>query len=323
MTELVTVDIGGTNARFAIATVQDDGSIDLGEVVTLGTKDYASLRSAWAAFADRIGRDLPRRGGISFAGPVDGEVLKLTNSPWVVRKALIQSRLGLDDYVIVNDFGAVGYAVSRLKPEHLRHVCGPDETLPTEGVISIVGPGTGLGVAQLLRLADLVHVIETEGGHIEFAPLDPLEDRMLAIVREKFRRVSVERLVSGPGLGNIYTALAAIENRTVSQIEDIALWKLALEGNDVLAAAALDRFCLALGSFAGDLALAHGAVATVIGGGVGVRIADHITESGFHGRYIGKGRFESRMSKLPVKLITHPQPGLLGAAAAFAEKYCK
>ncbi len=323
MTELVTVDIGGTNARFAIATVQDDGTIDLGEVVTLGTRDYASLRSAWEAFAEKIGRPLPPRGGISFAGPVDGEVLKLTNSPWVVRKNLIQSRLGLDEYVIVNDFGAVGYAVSRLKPEDLRHICGPDEPLPAEGVISIVGPGTGLGVAQLLRLNDLVHVIETEGGHIEFAPLDPLEDRMLAIIREKFRRVSVERLVSGPGLGNIHEALALIEDRTVRPIEDIALWKLALEGHDVLAAAALDRFCLALGAFAGDLALAHGAVATVIGGGVGARIGDHLPDSGFHGRYTGKGRFEARMAKLPVKLITHPQPGLLGAAAAFAERHLK
>jgi len=146
---------------------------------------------------------------------------------------------------------------------------------------------------------------------------------MLAIIRKKFRRVSVERLISGPGLGNIHTALAEIEERTVRQIDDISLWKLALEGNDVLAAAALDRFCLAFGSLAGDLALAHGAVATVIGGGVGARIADHLTDSGFHGRYTGKGRFEARMAKLPVKLITHPQPGLLGAAAAFAERHLK
>ena len=323
MTELVAVDIGGTNARFAIATVNDDGSIDLGEVVTLGTKDYASLRTAWEAFAKKIGRDLPRAGGISFAGPVDGEVLKLTNSPWVVRKALIAPRLGLDEYVVVNDFGAVGYAVSRLRPEDLRHVAGPDKPLPDEGVVSIVGPGTGLGVAQLLRKDGFVHVVETEGGHIDFAPLDPLEDRILARLRTRYRRVSVERLVSGPGLANIHEALAAIEGRNIATGEDIALWKAALEGNDALAAAALDRFCLALGAFAGDMALAHGAAASVIGGGVGMRVADHLGASGFHGRYVGKGRFEARMNTLPVKLITHPQPGLLGAAAAFAEKYCR
>ncbi|USI72414.1 glucokinase [Sphingomonas morindae] len=322
-TELVAVDIGGTNARFAIAQVEPDGSIELGEVVTLGTKDYASLRTAWEAFGQRLGRPLPSAGAISFAGPVDGEVLKLTNSPWVVRKNLIQSRLGLDRYVVVNDFGAVGYAVSRLKPQHLRHICGPDVPLPPEGLISILGPGTGLGVAQLLRANGYVHVIETEGGHIDFAPLDPLEDRILSRLRLRYRRVSIERLVSGPGLSNIHEALASIEGRNVTVGDDISLWKLALQGDDALAAAALDRFCLALGSFAGDMALAHGAVATVIGGGIGARVADHLPNSGFHGRYAAKGRFEARMNNIPVKLITHEQPGLLGAAAAFAEKFCR
>jgi glucokinase len=323
MTELVAVDIGGTNARFTIATVNDDGSIDLGDVITLGTKDFASLRTAWQAFGERLGRPLPKQVGISFAGPVTGDVLKLTNSPWVVRKNQIDSELGVDKDIIINDFGAVGYAVSRAKPEDLMHICGPEEPLPAEGVISILGPGTGLGVAQLLRTGGKVHVIETEGGHVDFAALDPLEDRILARLRTRYRRVSTERLVSGPGLMNIYDSLAHIEGRTVEYTEDIALWKSALKGDDTLTAAAFDRFCLALGSIAGDLALAHGAVATVIGGGVGARVADHLPNSGFHGRYIGKGRFEARMSKLPVKLITHFQPGLLGAAAAFAEKYCR
>jgi glucokinase len=320
MTELVAVDIGGTNARFTIATVNGDGTIDLGEVVTLPTHDHASLRSAWEAFGARIGRPVPRAAGISFAGPVDGEVLKLTNSAWVVRQAAIDADLGLDAHVIVNDFAAVGYAVSRLRPEDLRHVCGPDEPLPPDGLVSILGPGTGLGVAQLLRADGGVHVVATEGGHIDWAPLDALEDRVLARLRDKFRRVSVERLASGPGLANIHEALAAIEGRALMATDDAALWKLALSGTDILAAAALDRFCLVLGAFAGDLALAHGAVATVIGGGVGLRVADVLPTSGFHGRYVAKGRFERHMTGLPVKLITHPQPGLLGAAAAFVER---
>ncbi len=323
MTELVAVDIGGTNARFTIATVNDDGGIDLDEVITLGTKAHASLRTAWEAYGARLGRPLPRQVGISFAGPVDGDVLKLTNSPWVVRKSLIEAELGVDKLVIINDFGAVGYAVSRVKPEDLKHICGPEEPLPEQGVISILGPGTGLGVAQLLRLDGLVHVVETEGGHVDFAALDPLEDQILARLRTRYNRVSVERLVSGPGLANIYDSLAHIEGRTVAFTDDIALWQSALGGDDVLTAAAFERFCLALGSIAGDLALAHGAVATVIGGGVGARVADHLPGSGFHGRYIAKGRFEPRMSKLPVKLISHAQPGLLGAAAAFAEKFCR
>jgi glucokinase len=324
MTELVAVDIGGTNARFTIATVHDDGTIDLGEVVTLPTHAYASLRSAWETFAEKIGRPLPKDGAISFAGPVDGKVLKLTNSPWVVRPELIPSVLGLDRYELVNDFGAVAYAVSRLGPKDLRHLCGPDEPLGKEGTISIVGPGTGLGVAQLHRQDGRITVVETEGGHIDFAPLDLLEDQILERLRQRYRRVSVERVVSGPGLANLYEALAAIEGRIVPVGDDIELWKLALAGSDVLASAALDRFCLSLGAVAGDLALAHGAWSgSVIAGGVGARIADHLPISGFAGRYTAKGRFEARMAKIPVKLVMHEQPGLLGAAVAFAERHCR
>jgi glucokinase len=324
MTELVAVDIGGTNARFTIATVHDDGHIELGEVVTLATHAYASLRSAWEAFAEKIGRPLPNAGAIAIAAPVDGSVIKLTNSPWVIRPSLIPSVLGLERYRLINDFGAVAYAVSRVGEQDLRHISGPDEPLGKEGTISMVGPGTGLGVAQLHRQDGQITVVETEGGHIDFAPLDTLEDQILQRLRQRYRRVSIERLVSGPGLANIYEALAAIEGRVVPVGDDKELWKLALDGSDILAAAALDRFCLTLGAIAGDLALAHGAWSgTVIAGGVGARIADHLPISGFGDRYTAKGRFEARMARIPVKLITHAQPGLLGAAAAFAEKYCK
>lgn len=324
MTELVAVDIGGTNARFTIATVRDDGSIELGEVVTLPTHAYASLRSAWAAFAEKVGRPLPDAGAIAIAAPVDGSVIKLTNSPWVIRPSLIPSVLGLERYTLVNDFGAVAYAVSRVQDKDLRHLCGPDEPLGKEGTISVLGPGTGLGVAQLHRQNGRITVVETEGGHVDFAPLDALEDQILQRLRQRYRRVSIERLVSGPGLANIYEALAAIEGRIVPVGDDKELWKLALGGEDILAAAALDRFCLTLGAVAGDLALAHGAWSgTVIAGGVGARVADHLPISGFAGRYIAKGRFEARMARIPVKLITHEQPGLLGAAAAFAEKHCR
>jgi glucokinase len=324
MTELVAVDIGGTNARFTIATVRDDGSIDLGEVVTLPTHAYASLRSAWEAFAEKIGRPLPNAGAIAIAAPVDDTVIKLTNSPWVIRPSLIPSVLGLERYTLINDFGAVAYAVSRVQDKDLRHLCGPNEPLGKEGTISVVGPGTGLGVAQLQRQNGRIAVVETEGGHIDFAPLDALEDQVLQRLRQRYRRVSIERLVSGPGLANIYEALAAIEGRIVPVGDDKELWKLALSGEDILASAALDRFCLTLGAVAGDLALAHGAWAgTVIAGGVGARVADHLPISGFAGRYMAKGRFEARMARIPVKLITHEQPGLLGAAAAFAEKHCR
>ena len=322
MTRTIAVaDIGGTHARFALAEVDAGHVVSLGEPVTLKTAEYASFRTAWEEFGRQSGGELPAALGMAFAGPVGGELLKLTNNPWVIRPALMEEKLGVTEYRIVNDFGAIAFAVAELGEGDFIHLCGPDISLPREGVTTILGPGTGLGVAQLLIDGEHRHVIETEGGHVDFAPLDSLEDQILTHLRRSFRRVSVERVVSGSGLVNIYNALAAIEGRAVTPPEDKALWSAALEGRDALAAASLDRFCLALGAVAGDLALAHGANGVVIAGGLGYRLRDHLHKSGFDDRFIAKGRFERRMEAIPVKLVTHPQPGLFGAAAAFARAY--
>lgn len=321
MRQVAVADVGGTHARFALATVEGGKVVSLDEPVTLKTAEHGSFQLAWEEFGRRAGIDLPKNLAIAFAGPVGGEVLKLTNNPWVIRPSLIKERLGVDDYVIVNDFGAVGYAVATLGDEHFEHLCGPKRPLPDEGVISIVGPGTGLGVAALLRKPDHYEVIETEGGHVDFAPLDSLEDRILVQLRRHFRRISVERVASGQGLWNLYEALGALEGRDLTFHDEKELWAAALAGTDSLANAALDRLCLTLGAVAGDMALAQGASAVVIAGGVGFRLKDYLPKSGFQDRFIAKGRFERRMDEMPVKLITHPQPGLIGAAAAFAREY--
>ena len=318
---IVTTDIGGTHARFALATIDEGRVAAMDEPVTLKTNEHASFQTAWEEFGRRCGEPLPDQLSIAFAGPVGGEVLKLTNNPWVIRPALIGEKLGVGRYTIVNDFGAVAHAVAVLDGNDLQHVCGPDRPLPERGVVSIVGPGTGLGVAMLHRRGDGYDVIETEGGHIDFAPLDSLEDRILSQLRRSFRRVSIERIVSGRGLWNLYEALCAIENRPTAFHDETALWTAALEGRDSLAAAALDRLYLSLGAVAGDLALAQGAVAVVIAGGVGYRLGPQLPRSGFRDRFIAKGRFERRMDEMPVKLITHRNPGLLGAAAAFAREH--
>jgi glucokinase len=321
--ELVAVDIGGTHARFAIAEVTNGHVTSLGETVTLSTAAYASLQTAWEAFGNRSGHALPRAAAIAVACPIAGEVLKLTNNPWIIRPALISDRLGVDRVTLVNDFGAVGHAVVSVEPSHLRHLCGPDLPLPKQGVISIIGPGTGLGVAHVLCHEGNYHVMECEGGHIDYAPLDGIEDAILARLRKRFRRVSVERVVSGPGLANIYEGLAATEGRSVHVGDDKALWTTALAGKDSLAVAALDRFCMTLGSVAGDIALAQGASAVVIAGGLGLRLIEVLPRSGFASRFTAKGRFERMMSSIPVKGITYPHPGLFGAAAAFAKEYCR
>ena len=321
MRRVAVADVGGTHARFALAQLDGNRVASLGEPVTLKTAEHGSFQLAWQEFGRRTGADLPNELALSFAGPVGGDVLKLTNNPWVIRPALMKERLGVDRFVIVNDFGAVAYAVATLPDEHFSRICGPDRPLPKEGVISIVGPGTGLGVAALLRKKDHYEVIETEGGHVDFAPLDSLEDKIVTQLRRNFRRISVERVASGQGLRNLYEALAAIEGLDLTFHDDKELWAAALAGTDSLANAALDRLCLSLGAVAGDMALAQGANAVVIAGGVGLRLAEYLPRSGFRDRFIAKGRFERRMDEMPVKLITHPQPGLFGAAAAFAKEH--
>ncbi len=322
MTDLVAVDIGGTHARFALASVDAESTITLGEPITLNTSDHASLTTAWEEFERRCGTPVPRAAAIAIAGPVTGETVRMTNNSWVLRTGALDEQLELDRVTVLNDFAAVAHAVARAPEDQLLSIAGPDLPLPESGTISVLGPGTGLGVAHFHRfaLADGrtgYRVQATEGGHIDFAPVDHIDDVLLQRLRQKHRRVSIERVVSGPGIIDIYAALAALEKRTVDEQSDRTIWERGLAHEDSLAVAAVDRFCQTLGSVAGDYALAHGAGAVVIAGGLGYRLRDILGSSGFAERFRFKGRYEQLMAGLPVKLIVHPQPGLYGAVAAF------
>jgi glucokinase len=321
--DIVTVDIGGTHARFAIATIGDDGAIELSEPETLHTEDHASFQTAWQDYRQRMGGSLPPRVSMAIAGPVGGDVIRFTNNPWIVRPALVREKLGVEDYCIVNDFEAVAHAVARVGEDQFIHLTGPDKPLAPTGRLSVLGPGTGLGVAHLYREDDGTYrVSATEGGHIDFAPLDQIDDAILARLRKRHTRVSVERVVAGPAISDIYQALAAMEGRPVAEEDDIAIWTRGQDGSDSLAAAAVDRFCMSLGSVAGDIALAQGGFGgVVIAGGLGFRIRETLLKSGFSERFKAKGRFRELMASIPVKLIVHPQPGLFGAAAAFAREH--
>ena len=311
--DLVAADIGGTHARFTIATFSNE-TVALAPEIVLKTADFAGFAEAWRAFERAAGRVLPRAAGIAVAGPVDGGRAWMTNQNWMLERDVLLTELGLDRLTLVNDFAAVAHAVTRC--DELIHLCGPERALPKTGVVSVVGPGTGLGVAILLRGERGDRVIATEGGHVEFAPLDGDEQRLRDHLAERFGRVSVERVLSGAGLGAIYEAYTGREAPEAAE-----LWRLALGGTAPVAQTSLDRFCRVLGSVAGDLALAHGAEAVVIAGGLGLRLAGHLPASDFAERFVAKGRFQPRMANLPVKLIAHPQPGLLGAAAAFLSEH--
>jgi glucokinase len=320
MQDLVVADIGGTHARFALARIGPGGVAEVSEPVTLKTAAYAGIGDAWRAFAGMVDRPLPRSASIALAGPVGGDELRLTNNPWVMRSSTLADELGLEELVILNDFGAVAHAVACLEPSHFLPVCGSANRRPAEGVISVLGPGTGLGVAMLITAAghDPI-VIETEGGHIDFAPRDSIDDALLQVLRRQHGRVSVERVVSGPALNVVRQLLADRLGASVAALADDALWRLALAGGDELADAALERFLANLGAVAGDIALAQGAGAVVIAGGLGRRLADRLPASTAFGEaFKAKGRFSSRMAAMPVMLLAHPEPGLFGAAAAFS-----
>lgn len=318
MSDIVAIDLGGTHIRFAIAGVADGKVVTLGEPVTLHSADYDGVPAAWAEFERRSGKALPEAAALSVAGPVVDGSVRLTNLPWRIEQRFLKRDLGLDSLLVINDFAAVGNAVAVAGPTDFEHLCGPNVALPETGTLSIVGPGTGLGAAQLLRDDDGYRVLPSEGGHIGFAPVDAFEDQLLATLRQQLGRVSVERVAAGPAISDIYAALGGAESRATDPEEDQNIWTSATDGSDVLAKAAVERFCMILGSVAGDLALAHGARGVVIAGGVGRRLRDFLPQSGFAERFVAKGRFTEAMEALPVKLITHPEPGLLGAAAAFA-----
>lgn len=321
-TQIVSVDIGGTHARFSLATIESAGTIHLEEPVTLHTDDHASFQTAWEDFRERKGGSLPDAVALAIAGPISGDVIRFTNNPWVIRPALVKEKLNVSRYSIVNDFEAVAHAVARAPDDQFLDLAGPSGPIAREGTVSVIGPGTGLGVAHLRRSADHYHVQATEGGHVDFAPVDSIDDLILARLRKRHNRVSAERVVSGPGIVEIYQALGAMEKRTLPEEDDITIWTRGMSGEDSLAAAAVDRFCLSLGSVAGDIALVQGGFAgVVIAGGLGYRLRDILPKSGFAERFRHKGRYEQLMASIPVKLITHPQPGLFGAAAAFAREH--
>lgn len=316
--ELVAADIGGTHARFALAHIEDGRVIQMDEALTLKTAEHAGLAEAWRAFARCLDRPLPCAAALAFAYPVEDDLPTLTNMPWTIDRRTLPETLGVTQHLVINDFAAIGHAAATLDPSLFLHIAGPDVPLPTSGVISIVGPGTGLGVGLVIRGERQYQVIASEGGNMDFSPHDDLDDRLIAALRRRYGHVSAERLVSGPALRNIY---AVITDAKPPYANDDDLWRAALEGSDPAAAAALERFCLCLGSFAGNIALAHGANALVLAGGLGRRLGEHLLSSGFAERLAAKGEYRSILEQLPVKLIAHAEPGLYGAAAAFAARF--
>ena len=310
-------DIGGTNARFALARPGPDRP-ELELPLTLATARFASLQQAAKHYLEQV-EFKPRRAAVAVACPVGGEEVRLTNRAWSFNRLELADALNVESLLIVNDFGAAARALPALKTEETLHLHGP-ESDPLNMPATVLGPGTGLGIALVTDCkATGWRVLETEGGHISYAPLGSEERLIHEWLTARHGRVSVERVLSGKGLAQIEAALTG-RPPSRSKTPDSALTSpgkivsAALAGDQRHARAALARFCAILGSVAGDAALMHGARTVAIAGGIVPRFIPFLRSSAFRERFLDKGRFAAHLEKVSIKIITYPEPGLLGAA---------
>lgn len=311
-------DVGGTNARFALTDVANGQPRILRET-TFTDAGFHSLRDAARHYLDTAGAR-PRRAALAIASPIDSDEITLTNRDWSFNRGALRQALELDELQIINDFAAIAWAAPYLA-DNVRLTIHGTAATPPRGPVTLIGAGTGLGVALLTGSPEQGwHVVPTEGGHASFAPTDDEERRLAAWLHVRHGRVSNERLLSGHGLSNIDACLRGIApvaapaaqtgSRRSKDVVDAAL------AGEADAARALRRFCRIYGAVAGDAALLHGASTVLIAGGVVLHFLDFFRASDFMDAFTAKGRHADYMRRMTVQVITHPNPGLLGAAVA-------
>jgi glucokinase len=309
-------DIGGTNARFGL--VAPDGSLLHSSV--LADNDYPGIAEAIEAyFAQRGGLPRPRRGAIAIASPVAGDEVRMTNHPWTFSISALGDRLGLQNLQVINDFTAQALALPHLKDDEKTVIGGgaPEAGAP----LGVLGPGTGLGVSGMIPFGKRWFPLTGEGGHATMAPITERESEVLAAMRRRLDHVSGERVLSGPGLVNLYNTLAELNGvparqYTAAQISDVETGKA-----DALCREATEMFCAMLGSVAGNLALTLGARGGVyIGGGIVPRLGERFAASPFRERFEAKGRFRDYLAGIPTYVVIHKLPAFLGCAAALMDR---
>lgn len=323
-------DIGGTHARFALAGPGEASPLRADSIRTFAVADFPSLAAAAGHYLDGVALDAKTGGSrradlrhavFAVAGRIDGDEARITNHPWVISIARTRQALGLDRLDLVNDFTAQAMAVSRLEAADVQPIGATgwagshgDGDLPADRTYAVIGPGTGLGVGALLRRDGRYHALQTEGGHVSFAPGTPEEIQVLQRLSGEFGRVSNERIVSGPGLVNLHRALSAIAGIDPGPLQPQDITANAYDG-DARCLHTIDVFCAVFGATAGDLVLTLGAWDGVfLTGGLVPKLMPWLAHSGFRPRFEHKGRFSPAMARVPTLAVTHPQPGLLGAA---------
>lgn len=307
-------DLGGTNARFALVEERGEG---FQQESTLACADFATAADAIDAYLESVGRVRPRVIVLAVAGPIVDESVRFLNNHWQLAARTLGERFNGAQVRLINDFEGVAYSIPLLGIEHVESIGGVEADIPLQGEFTtgVIGPGTGLGVAGCLRRAGQVVPIVGEGGHIGFAPETRIQVRVLEALREKFERVSAERLLSGPGLENIYWALQQVHGVSSTTRTARDIFKLALDNEDEIASETVQLFFEGLGQVAGDLALKMSTREGIfIAGGIVKRYPELLKSGSFRSGFENKGRHRSLVERVPTLLMTHPQPGLLGAS---------
>jgi len=302
-------DVGGTNARFAL--LDTEGRVR--NLHIFPAASYASLDAIIADYLERtVGRKRPPRAVIAVAGPVmDGEI-EFTNLDWRISEGELLAQFEFEAVRLINDFAAQALACPLLGADSLRQL-GPKLRGGADCPIVVLGAGTGFGVAGLARSERGDIAVATEGGHAAFAPSDDVEVEVWSQLRARHGRVSIERLLSGRGLYELYGVLADMRQREAVEVDEKGVFDAAAKG-DELANETLDRFCGILGSVAGDLALSFGARGGVfVSGGIAPRMAERLATGTFRERFEDKGRLKAYVEQIPTSLVLHPYPALIGA----------
>ena len=314
-------DIGGTNARFALAHPDEPGFS--GEL-TLHCADYETAQLGIADYLERSGGVSPDVICLAAAGPIVDGCVRLTNNPWVIDSRELRQKFPASRVRLLNDFEAIAYSIPTLGENDIETIGLVPSELEgkSEFTLGVMGPGTGLGIGGLLGRENGIYPVVGEGSHAGFAPETRMQFKVLKQLRQRFERVSEERLVSGPGLENIYWALCRIHGEQTTEITAAEIFSRVLANEDAIAAETTQLFFEALGQIAGNLALALGAYDGVyLAGGILKRYPDLLKTSSFRSGFENKGRHRSLTERVPTLLILHPQPGLLGASHCARQLY--
>ncbi|PXX43743.1 glucokinase [Undibacterium pigrum] len=310
-------DIGATHARFTLES--SPGVFE--SVKVLKCDEYTDIIALLRAYLSTVPASKVHHAAFALANPIDGDRVRMTNRDWAFSIEDVRREFGLYTLLIVNDFTALAMSLPGLQAKDLMQVGGG--TPVPKSVIGVLGPGTGLGVSGLIPTSDGFVTLGSEGGHVNFAPVDEREYAILQFAWKEWPHVSTERLISGPGMELIYRALADRNNKKVKALpaQDIMRGALKTEAEaDALCLETLECFCGMLGSFSANLAVTLGAFGGIyIGGGIVPLMGDYFATSAFRTRFEAKGRFTSYLAQIPTFVITTPNPAFYGVSAILSE----